>query len=122
MFQIFFNFFFFKDMFSKPLHVFNHHQNLILEFIDFHIKFSHLPWQKNVSRELWPRVPNYFEPLESHNAGDLGVLDVPHDWQSSIKISIPGFAFPPQETLLELFIPRNISTKSNNKISFHAVS
>ena len=35
-----------RDELAKPPHVANHHQNVILEFLDFEITFSPLRWHQ----------------------------------------------------------------------------
>ena len=34
--------------FAKPPHVSNHHQNITLQFLDFHLPFSYLPTQSHL--------------------------------------------------------------------------
>ena len=46
------------DKFAKPPHVSKHHQNVISEFLDFHM-FSHLPW-KSIEAEDYQRCYSYF--------------------------------------------------------------
>ena len=40
-----------RQNFARPPHNSNDHQNVVLEFLEFHQMFSHIPWQSTEGQD-----------------------------------------------------------------------